>query len=106
MSELRGLVRERNPETSWSAAEAQTKSRMELTKIAIEKILRDSPAGKADHEIELSYNAIRDRLKLPPITGQALRTRRKMLQIEGRVRDSGRTTLTATGHKSIVWIAR
>lgn len=106
MTELRGLVRDRSPETSWLAAEAQTTSRMELTKVAILKILRDNPNGLCDWEIEQKYNAMRDRLKLPGITGQALRTRRALLHTEGRVRDSGRTTLSQTGRRTILWVAQ
>ncbi|WP_020077208.1 hypothetical protein [Cryocola sp. 340MFSha3.1] len=106
MTEFRGKVRDRDPEPSWDAAELQTEDRVARVQAGILAVLMNHPTGLSDEQIVDHYEAQRFlHPSLPNVTAQSLRTRRKALQVEGRVRATGRRVPTRHGATAAVWVA-
>lgn len=98
-----GLVRDRNPETSWDAAARQTQEHRTAVASTI-VILLSMHGPSTDEQIEDHYaEYIRTRPWITPVTPQSLRTRRKALWVEGRVRPTGEKQPTRSGSSAAVW---
>jgi hypothetical protein len=105
-TEFKGLVRDRDPESSWDAAAMQDASRVEQVKAAILTILLINKRGLSDEQIADHYEARRfAHPSMPAVTDQRLRTVRKALQLEGKVRATGERIATRHGATATVWVA-
>lgn len=98
-----GLVRDRNPETSWDAAAKQTEG--QVTAVASTIVVLLSMHGPStDEEIEAHYaEYVRTRPWISPVTAQSLRTRRKGLWTAAKVRPTGEKRPTRSGGSAVVW---
>jgi hypothetical protein len=105
-TEFKGLVRARDPESSWDAAARQDLSRREQVKAAILTILLNHKNGLSDEQIADYYEAHRfAHPSIPAVTDQSLRTRRKALELEGKVHATGARIPTRHGATAAIWIA-
>lgn len=100
--DFRGKVRDRDPDTSWDAAELQTDQRISAVQAAIVTLLERCPS--TDEDLVDTYEAQRFMdPEVPNVTPQSIRSRRNELHIAGRVVDSGIRGRTRTGRKAVVW---
>ena len=98
-----GLVRDRNPDTSWDAAAKQTTSKREALRDAI-RVLLATHGNLTDEELADAYvDYQRGRDWLPMTTPQSLRTQRKWLEVNSVVRDTGERRRTRSGSTAAVW---
>lgn len=98
-----GLVRDRNPDTSWDAAAKQTTSKREALQAAI-RVLLATQGDLTDEQIADAYVEYqRTRSWLPLTTPQSLRTQRHALHVAGTVRDTGERRPTRAGSTAAVW---
>ena len=98
-----GIVRDRNPDTSWEAAAKQTFSKREALRAAI-RVLLATRGDLSDEQIADAYVEYqRNRTWLPLTTPQSLRTQRKWLVVQGVVRDAGERRRTRSGSTATVW---
>jgi hypothetical protein len=100
-----GKVRSRDPESSWDAAARQTESRVTAVQTGILAVLRRY-GPLSDEQIADRYEAMAwldpD---MPKATGSSLRTRRKELELAGRVTATGTRVRTRTGSTAMTWRA-
>lgn len=104
--EYKGIVRTRDPETSWFAASQQTKSRSAILRADIHWIL--TVVGPLnDSEIVARYDAAQmlDPLRYRNATPQSVRTRRHELEVVGLVADTDTKRPSEHGGPSTVWRA-
>lgn len=99
-----GIVRARDPEPSWEAADRQTPSRKHAVESTILTLFLRYGA-MTDEQLVERYAAARfldgD---IPAATPQNVRTRRHTMRIAGRILDTGRRAkTTATGNTATVW---
>lgn len=102
--EYKGIVRGRDPETSWFAASQQTKSKSAVLRDDIEWILRI--AGPLnDTEIMDRYDTAQlyDPMRYRTATPQSIRTRRHELEVKGVVVATGTKRPSEHGGPSTVW---
>jgi hypothetical protein len=100
---LRGLVRDRDIDTSWDAAARQYPKKREVIARVILNILHTQGA-MSDERIWAHYEEMRKVGRgIPMTTPQAVRTIRHRLHYEGLVRDTGRRVRTQTGRTAAVW---
>lgn len=97
-----GKVRARDPETSWSAAALQTDTRAEQIKaVIVDLLMVHGPL--TDEQLVDRYDAAVFMRDAPAATPQNVRTRRKALELDGRVRSTGRRARTRSGSTATVW---
>ncbi|TAM68156.1 MAG: hypothetical protein EPN48_11730 [Microbacteriaceae bacterium] len=104
-TEYLGKVRTRDPLSSWEAASKQTTQRVDLVKVTIRALLAQY-GPMTDESLNDHYEAYRFmHASVPNVSEQSVRTRRKALQLEGLVRDTGRFGVTRRGNKAALWEA-
>lgn len=103
MTDLKGLVRARDLDTSWDAAARQDPKRRDLIAREILRTLHVN-GPMSDEQMWAHYEQRRTLAgHLPMTTPQAVRTIRHKLTLAGTVRDTGRRTRTLTGSTATVW---
>lgn len=101
--EYRGKVRERDPEASWEAAARQTTQKVELIRSTICTLL-GTHGPMTDEQLVDRFEAYAWlNPSVPNVTPQSIRTRRKALNVEGLVRDTGNRGRTRTGNTATIW---
>jgi len=98
-----GIVRDRDPETSWDAAARQTDERVNHLQAAISVIL-GTRGPLTDEQLVDEYDAYRaSRPRVLAVTPQSIRTRRHELHVAGKVRPTGQRRATRSGSSGTVW---
>lgn len=102
--ELPGMVRARDPETSWKAAERTVGKRHAIRLYVMDLLRRNGPL--TDEELFLRYSRAVARGDVPASSPQAVRTERSRLHVAGLVRDTGDRKTSTWGRSAIVWAAQ
>jgi hypothetical protein len=106
MSEFRGLVRPRDPSSSWDAAGQQDEAklgRVQTTIVALFQI----HGPMTDETLVERYTALESTdPDVQRASAQSVRSRRHELQVKGLVRDTGRQGRTTLGNAATIWAAR
>lgn len=98
---LERMVRSRDPETSWDAAESISDATLSELQSWVLVQLREDP--RADHELVIAAQEAWWRGELPQVSGQRVRTSRKYLELAGMVRATGYFHLTESKRRAQVW---
>lgn len=100
-----GTVRARDPESSWEAADQQTRSKSQMVRDRIVELLAEH-GPMTDEQIYDRYKAMMALATgWPMATPQSVRTRRKELELAGKVRWTGLRGRSQYGNPSNEWEA-